>query len=713
MRSKRVPDRVHVVRPPEDSTSTTNNSQNIEIVRMLARISDKLKRSEAERYELLGELREYRKSLKDLEEKSKLSEKTYQAIERKIDTKSNIDTESLQRQARFEKALQKTEEKLVKVAAGQAMIDKRVKDTESKQTVIDQRLDQSVAEQARIGRQLEVTAQDKSRFQRKLERLEDIVTETQDTLQAKAMVLLTDQSTAAQGKAALQAPAWGEGSPQAKEEQKPWWQRAASTQNLGMAALVIVALMMGWVINQMQQPKLPSVQVQQDGSLQLAETQNRDFTNADSIPSTRVGEINALEEQKLLERLGEGGFVEESQTGLGAQEASIEENPNNVLDYNDEQLLAALNNDTEQLAQELNNIEPGVGIDLEQIEATQAPAPENKPVKEESQILSNLEITAPLKNFDQVGFKHDPKIAKAVLAEKNSAPLSERAVRDSKLPDAVKDIETQAIAGNPEAQHDLAAIYTAGHGGVTQNFDKAAFWFRESSDNGIANARYNLGVLYHQGLGVERDLGRALYWYREAARLDHAEAQYNLGIAHIEGIGTDYDPRLAAAFFERAANNGVMEAAYNLGLIHENGLLGTPKPDEAILWYKIAADQGSPDAKSALEQLTKDLQIDMRDVDKLVERMQAINESVKGRRAGPNSASAKTSTLNTNQALVAQIQEYLIISGLYSGPADGISGPQTEKAIKSYQEANSLSVDGKATKELLSRMVSSAMKELQ
>ena len=47
------------------------------------------------------------------------------------------------------------------------------------------------------------------------------------------------------------------------------------------------------------------------------------------------------------------------------------------------------------------------------------------------------------------------------------------------LPDVVKNIETQAFAGNAEAQHDLAAIYTAGHGGVNQNFERAAFWFRE------------------------------------------------------------------------------------------------------------------------------------------------------------------------------------------------------------------------------------------
>ena len=711
MRSKRVPDRVHVVRPPEGSSDSNNNeTHNIEIVRMLARISDKLKRSEAERYELLGELREYRKALKDLEEKSSLSEKLHHTLERKLETKGGIDTESLQRQAKFEKALQRTEDKIVKMAAGQAMIDKRVKDTEDKQTVIDQRLDQSISEQARLGRQIEVAAQDKSRFQRKLERLEDIVTETQDTLQAKAMVLLTDQSTAAQSISALQAPAWGEKSPQKpiEETTSPWWSRLASTQNIGMAALVIFALFMGWVVNQMQQPQMPAVEIQADGRLLL----EQDGPQAqEAMPSTRIGEINALEEQKLLDRLGEGGLIGESDNNnaVTTQEASAmnggavdTNNPNAAMDYSDEQLLAALNNDPEKLAAELNNIEPATAPNTQPEEtATQA--------QETNALMDNLQVTAPIKNFDTVGFKQDPEIVKTIKAERDTTALNQRATPDTKLPDAVQQIEAQAIAGNPEAQHDLAAIYTAGHGGINQNFDKAAFWFREASDNGIANARYNLGVLYHQGLGVERDLGKALYWYREAAKLDHAEAQYNLGIAHIEGIGTDYDPRLAAAFFERAANNGVMEAAYNLGLIHENGLLGNMKPDEAILWYKIAADQGSPDAKAALEQLAKDLQIGMQDIDKLVDRMQAINLSVKGRYAGPADASAKNTTINQDQALVAQIQEYLMMKGLYNGPADGISGPQTAKAIKAYQAANNLEVDGKASKALLSDMVGSSL----
>lgn len=697
MRSKRVPDRVHVVRPPENDSHVSQDGRSVEIVRMLAQISDKLKRSEAERYELLNELREYRKSLRELEDKAENSEKAYLAIENRLKSKGTVDTESLQRQAKFEKSLKVTEEKMVKAIAGQALIDKRLKDTEDKQTAIDQRLDQSISEQTRIDRQLEITAQDKARMLRKMERLEEIVTDTQDSLQAKAMVLLTDQSTAAQTNA-LKAPAWGAGSPEAKVidhqgEPQPWWERTFNIQTIGMTSMVIAALLGGWTINQIQQPEVPQIAVLENGGLARLNLEANRWEpvvqNDQTVPSATLPEINNLEDQKLTERLAETEEVAVQESSAGTAPV-----PDNVLDYSDEQLLAALNNDPEKLGGQLNEIEPG--------------ATEPKKI-----IGKEPQITAPMKNFEKVAFKQDPKIQKAIKAERHNAPLSDRIQSDSSLPDVVKSIEAQALEGNAEAQHDLAAIYTAGHGGVEQNFEKAGFWFREAADNGIGNAAYNLGVLYHQGLGRDRDLGRALYWYREAAKLGHAEAQYNLGIAHIEGIGTDYDPRLAAAFFERAANNGIMESAYNLGLIYENGLLGDTKPDEALLWYKIAADQGSPDAKTAMEQLAKNLQIGMDDVNKLVERMQQINQSVKGRRAGPDkTSSAKTSSVNEQQARIAQIQEYLMLTGSYAGPADGINGPQTEKAIKAYQAANNLPVDGKPSQELLNSMVGGAVDKL-
>ncbi|PZQ46660.1 MAG: hypothetical protein DI551_04730 [Micavibrio aeruginosavorus] len=206
MKQGRTPDRVHVVRPPENEygmpgtnppPAPQGSTRAMEIIRTLAQISDKLKRSEAERYELLAELREYRKSLHELEDKADKSEKAYLALENKFKNRDTVENEISQRQARFERALKETENKLVQAAAGQSLLDQRIKDNEEFRIGITSRLDETISQQARLDRQVEKIGQDKSRMLRKVERMEEILTETQDTLKARALVLLTDQSAVA------------------------------------------------------------------------------------------------------------------------------------------------------------------------------------------------------------------------------------------------------------------------------------------------------------------------------------------------------------------------------------------------------------------------------------------------------------------------------------------------------------------------------------
>jgi len=291
-----------------------------------------------------------------------------------------------------------------------------------------------------------------------------------------------------------------------------------------------------------------------------------------------------------------------------------------------------------------------------------------------------------------------PAPAAPVASETASKPAAQKVAAisrrpDGNLPESVKAIEKEALAGVPEAQHDLAAIYTAGQGGVKQDYERAAFWFRKAADQGVANAAYNLGVLQHQGLGTKQDLNEAIRWYTKAAKLGHPEAQYNLGIAYIEGIGVPYDPAKAASNFESAADQGITEAAYNLGLIYENGLLGAAKPAEALKWYKTAADQGSPEATEALKQLARTLNVKVDDIKRVADT------------ASPVASVSTPVNTASRQALTAQIQDYLMKSGLYPGPADGASNLQTEDAIRAYQRGNNLPLDGKITQDLLQHML--------
>lgn len=630
MKQGRTPDRVHVVRPPQDDyrpaeatpSLSQGASRGLEIVRTLAAISDKLKRSEAERYELLAELREYRKSLIELEDRAEKSEKAYIALEGKIKTRDTTDTEITQRQARFERALKDTEAKLVQTVAGQAILDKRVKDSEDTTLAITQRIDTTLTEQARLDRQIEKIGQDRTRTLRKVERMEEILTETQDTLKARALILLTDQSAAAQAGHLPQISAWSDNAQNIVNDDAPWWRKSVRMQGVGMVSMLVAALLFGWTINQIQQPDIPKIAILENGGLarvNLAE--NRwEAINGENIASPTLAPVIAPQDtdENTMDATPASAALGGGQTPAAQQ----------VLDSSDEELMAALEENPDQLAAQLNEIAPEARQDLDLttpvVKAPVVIEPHSKPAGYD-----------PLATYAGKAFTQNKQVAADVAREKGPGAVSARIPFDSTLPAAMQTLQTQAFAGVGEAQHDLAAIYTAGRGGVTQNFEKAALWFREAADQGISNASYNLGVLYHQGLGVDRDLDRALYWYRESAKRGHPEAQYNLGIAYIEGIGTNYDANIAAAFFESSANQGVVEAAYNLGLIHENALIGkSSKQEDALMWYKIAADGGSTDAKSALQGLANTLQIGMEDVNKMAERMQAIYSSAHGRRAG-------------------------------------------------------------------------------
>lgn len=57
------------------------------------------------------------------------------------------------------------------------------------------------------------------------------------------------------------------------------------------------------------------------------------------------------------------------------------------------------------------------------------------------------------------------------------------------------------------------------------------------AEQGIAEAQYNLGLIYSKGQGVSRNHEEAVKWYRLAAEQGFAESQTNLGLMYGKGQG--------------------------------------------------------------------------------------------------------------------------------------------------------------------------------
>ena len=109
----------------------------------------------------------------------------------------------------------------------------------------------------------------------------------------------------------------------------------------------------------------------------------------------------------------------------------------------------------------------------------------------------------------------------------------------------ISGLTTPAWAGLDEG----AAAYKRG------DYATALREWRPLAEQGNANAQFNLGFMYRNGLGVPQDYAKALQWYRKAAKQGVAEAQYNLGIMYGNGEGVPQDYAQAHMWSNLAASS--------------------------------------------------------------------------------------------------------------------------------------------------------------
>jgi hypothetical protein len=118
-------------------------------------------------------------------------------------------------------------------------------------------------------------------------------------------------------------------------------------------------------------------------------------------------------------------------------------------------------------------------------------------------------------------------------------------------------------------------------------------------------AQYNLGLLYHFGLGVRRDEAEAAKWYGLAAEQGDADAQHAIGDFYIEGLWGKPEYAEAAEWFRLAAEQGHAEAQRKLGALYARGR-GVPKNQiKAAKWLRRAAKQGDAKAKRLIRRLAR------------------------------------------------------------------------------------------------------------
>jgi TPR repeat protein len=81
---------------------------------------------------------------------------------------------------------------------------------------------------------------------------------------------------------------------------------------------------------------------------------------------------------------------------------------------------------------------------------------------------------------------------------------------------AVRLLAPLAARGSARAQALLGFMYATGEG-VPQDYDAAAYWYRQSAERGDPTAQSLLGLVYDKGQGVPLDEVAAYKWLNLAA----------------------------------------------------------------------------------------------------------------------------------------------------------------------------------------------------
>jgi TPR repeat protein len=85
--------------------------------------------------------------------------------------------------------------------------------------------------------------------------------------------------------------------------------------------------------------------------------------------------------------------------------------------------------------------------------------------------------------------------------------------------------------------------------------------WRPLAEQGVAEAQFNLGLLYADGQGVPLDPGQAASWFEKAAEQDYGKAQLNLGALYSSGKGVKRDYMQAYKWFNICAAKGDSKCA--------------------------------------------------------------------------------------------------------------------------------------------------------
>ena len=171
--------------------------------------------------------------------------------------------------------------------------------------------------------------------------------------------------------------------------------------------------------------------------------------------------------------------------------------------------------------------------------------------------------------------------------------------------------QTKSLAktGDRTAQFELGGMYHHGIG-TSQSINKAIKWYTRSAEQRHSKAQLSLGMIYFKGKLITQDFEKALYWWKLSAKQKNPISQFMLAMMYYKAAGIKQDFSEAITWFTKAARLGHKEAAYKLGIIHFKGQGMMADSVKSFMWFYIADALGRQGVKDVLDEFDEELSSD-------------------------------------------------------------------------------------------------------
>ncbi|MEP4076343.1 tetratricopeptide repeat protein [Haloferula sp.] len=208
-------------------------------------------------------------------------------------------------------------------------------------------------------------------------------------------------------------------------------------------------------------------------------------------------------------------------------------------------------------------------------------------------------------NFDQrktKAFAIMLFLAHAVVVSGSASVIEDarKAVETGQSEKAVAMLDKAAAAGSAEAMYQLGMLYTQGVGEVDRDLDRSDFYLQSAADAGFGEALSYLGQRDESAAKAaaakperEKLFGKAREYYQRGVEAGNQDCRFYHARLLIDGFGGAQDVAAALRTYHELASDGNLRAMNELGIRYREGSWVDKNHATALGWFLIAAEKGS------------------------------------------------------------------------------------------------------------------------